>query len=144
MMDAKERLELLEKIFEDLGLKNLDLPVLVEGKRDKEALIELGLSGEILIINTGHTLMEMCEDLGQRYTEVILMLDWDRKGHQLTANIERNLILLGVKVDKSFMVRIFHLVSKETKEVEALDRLMERFRIPSMKRPKRLEPWKKE
>jgi len=141
-MDAKERLELLERLFEELRQKNLEVPVIVEGKRDKAALARLGLEGEVLIINTGHTLIEMCEDLGHRYTEVVLMLDWDRKGHQLTANIERNLTPLGVKVDKSFMVRIFHLVSKETKEVEALDRLMARLREPSIKRPKRLGPWR--
>ncbi len=133
-MDAKERLELLEDILEKLMLKNLDVPVLVEGKRDKEALIELGLAGEILILNTGHTLIEICEDLGHRYTEIIMMLDWDRKGKQLTENIERNLTLIGVKADKSFMVRIFHLVSKETKEVEALDRLLVRLRTPATMR----------
>jgi dTMP kinase len=140
-MDAKERLELLERLFEELRQKNLEVPVIVEGKRDKAALARLGLEGEVLIINTGHTLIEMCEELGQRYREVILMLDWDKKGKQLTENIVRNLVPLGVKANKSFMVRIFHLVSKETKEVEALDRLMERIRVPSVMRPKRLDPW---
>jgi 5S rRNA maturation endonuclease (ribonuclease M5) len=137
-MNPRERLELLEDILDQLRVRNLDDPVLVEGKRDKDALFELGLNGEILLVNTGHTLIEMCEDLSRRYTEIILMLDWDRKGHQLTANIERNLTPLGVKVDKSFMVRIFHLVSKETKEVEALDRLLARFRTPAMKSPKQI------
>jgi len=142
-MEAKERLELLEKILDELRIANLDLPVLVEGKRDKEALIELGLTGEILIVNTGHTLMEICEDFGHRYTEIILMLDWDRKGKELTERIERNLVPLGVKTDKAFMVRIFHLVSKETKEVEALDKLMERLRVPPGMQQNRLGIWNK-
>jgi 5S rRNA maturation endonuclease (ribonuclease M5) len=140
-MDTKERLELLEHLFEQLRLKNLEIPVLVEGKRDREALKNLGLEGEILIVNTGHTLMEMCEDLGHRYTEIILMLDWDKKGKELSKNIEHNLVQLGIKTDRAFMVRIFHLVSKETKEVEALDKLMERLSVPAGMDQNRLGIW---
>jgi 5S rRNA maturation endonuclease (ribonuclease M5) len=140
-MDTKERLELLEHLFEQLRLKNLEIPVLVEGKRDREALKNLGLEGEILIVNTGHTLMEMCEDLGHRYTEIILMLDWDKKGKELSKNIEHNLVQLGIKTDRAFMVRIFHLVSKETKEVEALDKLMERLNVPAGMDQNRLGIW---
>jgi 5S rRNA maturation endonuclease (ribonuclease M5) len=140
-MDTKERLELLEHLFEQLRLKNLEIPVLVEGKRDRETLKNLGLEGEILIVNTGHTLMEMCEDLGHRYTEIILMLDWDKKGKELSKNIEHNLVQLGIKTDRAFMVRIFHLVSKETKEVEALDKLMERLNVPAGMDQNRLGIW---
>jgi 5S rRNA maturation endonuclease (ribonuclease M5) len=142
-MDVRERLELLEHLFEQLRLKNLDVPVLVEGKRDRQALMNLGLDGEILIVNTGHSLMEMCEDLSHRYEEIILMLDWDAKGKELSKNIERNLVQLSVKTDRAFMVRIFHLVSKETKEVEELDKLMERLRIPVGMQQNRLGVWNK-
>ena len=105
--------------------------------------MNLGLDGEILIVNTGHSLMELCEDLGRRYEEVILMLDWDAKGKELSKNIERNLVQLSVKTDRAFMVRIFHLVSKETKEVEALDKLMERLRVPAGMQQNRLGVWNK-
>ena len=127
-MDQAERLQRLEKLMEELQQENLTVPVLVEGKRDVEALRNIGLEGEILMVHEGHTIIEMCEALASRHKEVILMLDWDRKGRQLTERIRRILMTEDIKVNEEFMGRIFFLVCKETKEVEALDGLMVRLR----------------
>jgi 5S rRNA maturation endonuclease (ribonuclease M5) len=127
LSDIKEKTKDFEAILEELKTENLDHPVLVEGVRDKDALMELGLEGEIFILHSGKPLLAVCEGLAERYSTVLLMLDWDRKGKHLTKTVKQYLTTLGVKPIDKYMNKIFSLAQKETKEVEALDRFYERL-----------------
>jgi len=129
VIDATERLDRLEKVLEDLRTENQHIPVLVEGKRDVAALRALGITGEIIMVNEGKTIIALCEEIASKHEEVILLLDWDRKGKELTERFKRNLTTVGVRVIDGIRARIFSLVAKETKEVEALDSFVERLRI---------------
>jgi 5S rRNA maturation endonuclease (ribonuclease M5) len=64
-------------------LDSLDRPVIVEGRRDEEALVRLGVdSGLITVINRGQSLLETVEAL-QGSGEVIILTDMDRAGKGL-------------------------------------------------------------
>lgn len=67
------------------------MPVIVEGKNDAAALRALGLEGEILTINRGRSLYEICEDLAEAYDEVVLLMDWDTRGEELNTRLCREL-----------------------------------------------------
>ncbi len=60
--------------------------ILVEGKRDLEALIRLGYKGDTLILNNFKGLHRLAEYL-EKISKVILLLDMDRKGKHLTTRI---------------------------------------------------------
>ena len=127
LMDVKEKLKQFELLIEELIKENEDYPVLVEGKRDVNALRVLGLEGEIIVLHSGRSILETCEVLADEYDTVLLMLDWDRKGKYLTKTVKQNLMTLGIKAEDKFMNKIFSLARKETKEVEGLDRFYQRL-----------------
>jgi 5S rRNA maturation endonuclease (ribonuclease M5) len=98
-MDDEERFERLMEVLEDLAIENLETPILVEGRRDVEALRVLGCAGEVLPLNAGATLHDRAEAIcasGAR--AIILLTDWDRKGEELYARMRSLLEANRVRV----------------------------------------------
>lgn len=60
--------------------------ILVEGKRDSNALKALGFSGRIMVLNDHRGLGRLIYDL-EKASKVILLLDMDSKGRYLTQRI---------------------------------------------------------
>ena len=73
------------------------IPVIVEGRNDVMALRNIGIEGEIIKLNTGKSIVDFCEDVAKDHGEVILLLDWDRKGEELTVKIRKILRSYGTK-----------------------------------------------
>ena len=90
-MDFKKSIEDLEKIIAELGEENRSIPIVVEGKKDIEALRKLDISGSIISVNTGVPLIDFCDKIAQEHTDIIILTDWDRKGGYLCRTIKRNL-----------------------------------------------------
>lgn len=91
MIRTAERLEALDRVLDDLRELNASIPVLVEGKRDVAALRALGLPGEILMVHSGNALIDVCDALAERYTEVVALTDWDRTGGHIMRHLRDNL-----------------------------------------------------
>jgi len=90
-MDFKKSIEDLEKIVAELGEENRSVPIVVEGKKDIEALRKLDISGSIISVNAGVPLIDFCDKIAQEHTDIIILTDWDRKGGYLCWTIKRNL-----------------------------------------------------
>ena len=90
-MDYNRSLEDVQKALSELVEENKNIPVIVEGEKDVNALRKLGLSGEIITLNSGVTLIDFCDKIAEQYDEIIILTDWDRKGGFLYRTIERNL-----------------------------------------------------
>ncbi|MCK5259245.1 MAG: hypothetical protein KAJ69_06960 [Thermoplasmatales archaeon] len=90
-MDFKKSIEDLEKIIDELGEENRSIPIIVEGKKDIEALRKLDISGSIISVNAGVTLIDFCDKIAQEHTDIIILTDWDRKGGYLCRTIKKNL-----------------------------------------------------
>ncbi|MCK5030014.1 MAG: hypothetical protein KAR64_00965 [Thermoplasmatales archaeon] len=90
-MDFKKSIEDLEKIIDDLGEENRSIPIIVEGKKDIEALRKLDISGSIISVNAGLPLIDFCDKIAQEQTDIIILTDWDRKGGYLCRTIKKNL-----------------------------------------------------
>jgi len=90
-MDFKKSIEDLEKIIAELGEENISIPIIVEGKKDIEALRKLDISGSIISVNAGVPLIDFCDKIAQEHTDIIILTDWDRKGGYLCRIIKRNL-----------------------------------------------------
>ncbi|WP_457548771.1 toprim domain-containing protein [Archaeoglobus sp.] len=91
--------------------------VLVEGRRDVEALKGLGVVGKILPVSSvpRAKLVESVEG------DVIILTDWDEKGEKLKREIFEMLLSNGVIADTSIRRRIFSAVN--VNEVEDLVRV---------------------
>ena len=90
-MDFKKSIEYLEKIIDELGEENRSIPIVVEGKKDIEALRKLDISGSIISVNAGVPLIDFCDKIAQEHTDIIILTDWDRKGGYLCRTIKKNL-----------------------------------------------------
>ena len=90
-MDFKKSIEDLEKIIDELGEENRSIPIIVEGKKDVEALRKLDISGSIISVNAGVSLIDFCDNIAQEHKDIIILTDWDRKGGYLCRTIKRNL-----------------------------------------------------
>ena len=121
-----DRAERLREVFEILHDVNEDAPVIVEGKKDAMALRELGLSGEIIKLHGGKNLYDFCEDLLSRFDRVILLMDWDRKGEELTKSL--SLHLRGHWEEfASFRDLLKLLCQKEISHIEGIPKLLKRL-----------------
>ncbi len=84
--------------------------VVVEGKRDVNALASIGFNGSIVTLNNFRGINRLVENL-ERESKVILMLDMDRKGKYLTHKILTLLQYKGKNVD-TFYKRILSQITK--------------------------------
>ncbi len=90
-MDYEKSLEDLEEALANLREENKTIPIIVEGKKDIEALRKLDISGEIIRFNVGLSIPDFCDMISQKYKSIILLTDWDRKGGYLCSTIKKNL-----------------------------------------------------
>ena len=91
-MDYEKSLNDLEKILIDLRDKNNEIPIIVEGEKDIEALKKLNIIGIILSINKGLSVTNFCDLIAKKYDKIIILTDWDKKGGQLCYKLKNNLI----------------------------------------------------
>jgi 5S rRNA maturation endonuclease (ribonuclease M5) len=119
----KEKEEKILQILEQLAEENQKgTPIIVEGKKDIEALKALNVKGKIISAKTGgKNLLDIISELEKTQTQkAILLLDFDRRGKELTKNLEKHLERIGVRVNLKFWRKLLGLVGKELKDVEGL------------------------
>ncbi|MEM2106001.1 MAG: toprim domain-containing protein [Candidatus Bathyarchaeia archaeon] len=123
----KEKEEKIQQILEQINEEAAKgKPIIVEGKRDVEALKKLAVEGKIITAKAGKTLLELVfeiEETGAK--EVILLLDFDRRGKELTKILRQHLEKTGVKLNVTFWLALLNLVGREVKDVEGLAAYME-------------------
>jgi len=104
-------------------------PILVEGRRDREALQIYGFSGPIELVNRGWDRSRMTAYLFEKYGTrnpvddqacLILLFDWDRTGGQLTHDFNRRLTAFGMKLDTETRLVIARALKPEGRTVEGL------------------------
>lgn len=119
-MDDETRFERLLEVLDDLVAENLTTPIVVEGRRDVEALRALGCAGEVHALNAGTTLHERAEAFAAGTSWVVLLTDWDKKGEALFATMREKLAANGVRADGAFRDRLRMWMRPPVKEVEDL------------------------
>ena len=114
--------------------------LLVEGQKDAEALRRIGVGGEILAIKScGRSfidLIDRIEKCGGK--EIILLMDFDRHGREITERLIQNLERRRIKINHSFWRELLSLVEKDLKDIEGLAAYLETLekksgrKIPSL------------
>ena len=120
---VKEKEEKIQHIIAKLAEESAEgKPIVVEGKKDAETLKELGINGRIVTIKTGGKsflqVTEEIEQLGAR--EVILLLDFDRRGKEGTIRLKHNLERAKVKVNTRYWKELHAFVGREIQCIESL------------------------
>jgi 5S rRNA maturation endonuclease (ribonuclease M5) len=119
----KEKVEKIEQILVQLLEKSMEgTPIIVEGKKDAQALQELGVKGQILTLKTGgksflETTVEI-ENLSSN--EIILFLDFDRRGKKGTKHLQESLERGKILVNLKFWYGIRAIAGREIQCIEGL------------------------
>jgi 5S rRNA maturation endonuclease (ribonuclease M5) len=97
-------------------------PIVVEGKKDVDALRALGVTGAVLTVKTGgKSFLDAVSEIEKMgVSEVILFLDFDRRGKEGTRHLKQSLERAKIKPDTKFWRELSALVGKEIQCVESL------------------------
>jgi len=109
----------MDKIEEILNLlrriKEENVPLVVEGKKDVDALRYIGIKGDIKPLN-GKPLYEFAEEISKEFSEVIILTDFDKEGKNLKKMLifyfEKN----GVKTNTEYWKKLSTLSKSTTIE----------------------------
>ena len=97
-------------IYELERIKSRNYLIIVEGKKDKFALEELGLKNIFVLHEKGKSLYERVEEIFVLKKEVVFILtDLDKKGRRLYLSIKRILSENGVRLNDSLRYLLYKL-----------------------------------
>ena len=102
-------------------------PIVVEGKKDVETLRAFGVKGTVISVKTGgKSFLDVISEIEQTgAVEVVLFLDFDRRGKEGTKLLKQNLERAKIKPNVKFWHKLSALLGKEIQCVESLTAYME-------------------
>ncbi|MDD1772294.1 MAG: Toprim subdomain protein [Methanomassiliicoccales archaeon] len=124
---AKERLDEFQSVLDRLIDMDDDEVILVEGRKDRGALILLGVQGEILQVQSSDGLFSVAERLAKDERRAIIMTDWDRKGGHLCLLLKNALKANEVPYDDELRKRLVIITRQDIKDVQSLASLYARL-----------------
>lgn len=128
---AEERWRRASLLLAQARQRNREVAVviLVEGRKDRDALEQLGFVGPIEVLNRGWSVDDVLVDMVERYgrknlhddgPSMIVLMDWDRTGGRLQTQCRRNLESLDVRFDEELRQTLMVCLKPETRVVEGL------------------------
>jgi 5S rRNA maturation endonuclease (ribonuclease M5) len=124
----KEKLEKIQQILTQLSTESENGKlIVVEGKKDIETLRALGIQGPIIAVKTsGKNFSQALHEIEQiDASEVILLLDFDRRGKQATKYFKQNLEIAKIKPNLRFWSAFHALTGHEIQCIESLTSYLE-------------------
>ena len=121
----------LSRIVEELSrCVEQGMPILIEGKKDEEALNELGITGNIIKVSgSGLKLFEIAEMAAKTSSKVIILTDFDKKGNILAKKLSEDIQSLGSHPNLSIRKNIIKITRKYIKDIESLPKHMKQLEL---------------
>ena len=114
----QEKKELINELYEAID-KLKDLPVIVEGKKDKKALERVGFNR---VITLNKPFYKVVEEINEK--KVLILTDLDRKGRQIYGRLKKDLNKEGVVVNDKLRNLLF---KTKLRQIEGLTTYLGRF-----------------
>jgi len=117
-------LQLLNKLATEAAK---GIPIVVEGQKDVSALHQLNVEGKFVSSKTsGKSFLDILTEIEeQRVREVILLLDFDRRGVEWTHRLKQHLEKTKIKPNLTFWNQLYGLVGRDLKDIEGLPAYLE-------------------
>jgi 5S rRNA maturation endonuclease (ribonuclease M5) len=136
MSSFERKLERINCLIERLRSESSsDVLVVVEGEKDARTLKAIGVESEILTVKShGRNLTDVVDKIistGDK--EIILLMDFDRHGRELTERLTKILGGMKVKLNLNFWREFSSLLNNDLKDVEGLAKYIETLRRKSGK-----------
>jgi len=126
-LNDEERLNEITEVLEELRELSGDHVILVEGQKDKKALISIGIEGDIFLIQSEGGPIRAAEYVSEHGRKAVVLTDWDRRGGTIAHELENQLSSLGLVYDSRIRARLSFLCKKDIKDIESLSKLLERL-----------------
>jgi len=125
-------LQLLNKLTTEAAK---GIPIVVEGQKDVSALHQLNVEGKIVSSKTsGKSFLDTLTEIEQkRVREVILLLDFDRRGVEWTHRLKQHLEKTKIKPNLTFWNELYGLVGRDLKDIEGLPAYLETLKHKTTK-----------
>jgi 5S rRNA maturation endonuclease (ribonuclease M5) len=124
----EEKLEKILEIFDRLAKESAKgTPIVVEGINDVSALRQLSISGKIIPVKaSGKNFIDVIDELvNTEKREIIVLMDFDRRGRELAKRMTQHLQELKIKPNMYFWDRFLKLVGRNVKDIEGLASYLE-------------------
>jgi 5S rRNA maturation endonuclease (ribonuclease M5) len=113
--------EEIENILKMLKEKtSRGIPVIVEGRKDTEALNRLDVSGSILEIKSSKKSIFNRLESDITDEEIVIFTDFDRRGSELARDIQSHLERRGKKGNILLWRKMRNLIGKKVKDIEGI------------------------
>ena len=121
----------LSLIVEELSYRvKKGTPILIEGKKDEEALNKLGINGNIIKVSgSGLKLFEVAEKATESSSEVIILTDFDKKGDILAKKLSYDIQSLGSHPDLNIRKNIMKITRRYIKDIESLPKHLKNLEL---------------
>jgi len=132
MSSQERRKEKLERILWRIaGESSSGTVIIVEGRKDKEALRKLGLAGPIVCFkSSGKGLADFLGNIEAR--KIMVLTDFDKEGKDISARINEELAHLNIKTNHTLRKRLGALVRQDARTIQDLFRYVERIRAAEL------------
>ena len=127
----EKKLEKILHLLERLGKEAAKgAPIIVEGKNDVQALQKLDVNGDFILAKTaGKSFLDTLSEVEKKEKqEVILLMDFDKRGKEWTKRLIQHLEKMRIKPNSFFWKELLSLVGREVKDIEGLATYMETLR----------------
>ena len=101
-------------------IRESNILIIVEGKKDRAALNKFGITNIIEL--TKKPLFRVVEEVSDSNKECIILTDLDKKGKELYGKLNSDLQKHGVKIDNSF--RNFLFKNTKIRQIEGLANIL--------------------
>lgn len=106
------------------------MPLLIEGKKDEEALRELGINGNFIKVSgTPLKLFEIAEKATASSSKIIILTDFDKKGNLLARKLSEDIQRLGYNPDLQIRRKIMGITRRYIKDIEGLPRHLQQLEL---------------
>jgi 2,5-diamino-6-(ribosylamino)-4(3H)-pyrimidinone 5'-phosphate reductase len=124
----QRKAELLTELLEKLASESTKgVPIVVEGQKDIGALRQLNVEGKIVSSKTsGKSFLDILTEIEDlKVHEVILLLDFDRRGVEWTHRLKQHLEKTRIKPNLTYWNELYGLVGRDLKDIEGLPAFIE-------------------
>lgn len=121
-----EMIEHLEEVLLEIDHVSKNFPIVVEGKKDEQALRELGING-IIIHLSGKRLFEVADDMVS-FKKVVILTDFDNRGDKIAHQLSRYLEERGVYPVMNYRTRILGVTKGRIRQIEGLNHFIHNLR----------------
>ena len=106
------------------------MPILIEGRKDEEALRKLGINGTFIKVSGSPLkLFEIAELAAKSSSKIIILTDFDKKGDELAKRLSEDIQRLGSHPDLEFRRKIMGITRRYIKDIEGLSKHLRQLEL---------------